>query len=274
MKVIFKNTKLILGKTNGLTEEIKSYLGKLSVTPTEEQSLAFSSFYITLKEANLWDKILTFLPMFGKTVYDCSYAVKGKDISPIPIGASYDYGLNIMNVTNGLGPSGKGIKLAELSNTLSEFTAFGATAREITGISYLFEYSNKNFTSSSTEDTLYEVSLGLTENTVRFPLNKNITITNARQPHVVAFSHKIITPYSSAIARGYIDGNMVHDESISSGEMTLPNSNKYWYLGRKNSVPSKDSCLNMFMIFNSILTDNEILLVSNAIKKLQNVLYK
>lgn len=273
MKVIFKNTKLVFAKTNGLTDEIKSYLNKLSFTPPTEQSLAFGSFYITLNEANLWNNILTFLPMFGKTVRDCSRALRGEDIVSIPVGASYDYGLSIMNATEGIGPSGKGIKLAELSNTLSRFTAFGATARNITGTSYLFEYSGKDFTSSSTDDTLYEASLGITESTVRFPLNKDITINNARQPHVVAFSHNITDPYKSAIAKGYLDGNKVHEELISSGEMTLPNCNKYWYLGRKTSVPSQDSCLNMFMIFNKILTDDEILLVSNAIKRLQKLLY-
>ncbi len=95
--------------TDGLAQPVRTYIQNLSTSVTDAQKQAFQTFYETLNNAGLWDKITCLYPMWGN-VADCSHGLIGEDIT-IPSGAIYDKGIDLTNATGGFGGAGKGILL-------------------------------------------------------------------------------------------------------------------------------------------------------------------
>lgn len=97
--------------TDGLAQPVRTYINKLSTNVTDAQKQAFQTFYETLYNAGLWDKITCLYPMFGN-VADCAHGLIGSDIV-IPSGATYDQGIDLTNASGGFGGMGKGIMLLD-----------------------------------------------------------------------------------------------------------------------------------------------------------------
>lgn len=97
--------------TDGLAQPVRAYINKLSTNVTDAQKQAFQTFYETLNNAGLWDKITCLYPMFGN-VADCAHGLIGSDIV-IPSGATYDQGIDLTNASGGFGGMGKGIMLLD-----------------------------------------------------------------------------------------------------------------------------------------------------------------
>ena len=274
MKVIFKNTTLEFA--TGVPEVVANYLAKLSIEVNETKRNAFVTFYQTLKSAGLLEHLVQFLPMYGATVNDCKIAFIGTDISNIPDGATYDKGLNLVNASGGIGPSGKGVLLYDwngnFTNLTFTITVFAATAKKIIGKTPIFEYNYKLMDSSSTDDTLYEMWQGFTKTSHRFPLQRTASSSNPYNGHVFAFSDNIRNVGTYCTVKGYEDGNLLYTDIHTSGEITV-NKWRYFYNGRKATELAEDGGVNMYMIFKTALSDNEVKIVSDAIKTLQSVIY-
>lgn len=277
MKVILKNSSLQFETASGIPQEMNLYFEKLSNVPTKLQKEAFANFYKTLKNAGLWSNIKCFLPMFGSDVQDCKFAIIGDDIN-IPNGATYDNGLSLLSGSGGIGPSGKGVKLYEYEYTLipNEVTIIAATSKNTgsKGIP-LIEFSEHDCDSTSTNDTSFEMWQAYYSNTEHcYPGSLRVTsVSDARVPHVLAFTNKIIEEGVSAESKCFEDGTLVFNKLYSAGGK-ITQARQFWkfYSGRKAYLPDTGG-FNMVLIFDVALTETKIQEVSDAVKKLQNVLF-
>lgn len=104
--------------SDGLSPVVRSYISKLSTPVTDVQKEAFQTFYETLVNAGIWDKITLLYPMFG-SVSDCAFGMKGDNII-IPTGTTYDKGINLTNASGGFGAEGKGIKIIDFFPTTAK----------------------------------------------------------------------------------------------------------------------------------------------------------
>lgn len=95
--------------TDGLAQPVRTYINKLSTNVTDAQKQAFQTFYETLNNAGLWDKITCLYPMWGNRA-DCAFGLIGDNLD-IPTGATYDKGINLVNASGGFGAAGKGIQI-------------------------------------------------------------------------------------------------------------------------------------------------------------------
>lgn len=272
MKVIFKNTTLEFA--TGIPEVVANYLAKLSIEVDEMKRNAFITFYQTLKSAGLLEHIVQLLPMYGATVDDCKIAFIGTDISNIPNGATYNKGLSLVNASGGIGPSGKGVLLYSWGDDFLPWgiTIFAATAKEITGKTPLIEYSNFLFDSSSSQDSSYDIWQGITKTSHKFSWDREVSSPNPYGRHVLAYSNNIRSAGSYSTVKGYEDGNLMYTDIHTSGEITI-NQWRYFYNGRKNTEPIQDGGTNMYIIFKTVLSDEEVKIVSDAIKTLQSVIF-
>lgn len=108
---VISDPLLTVNFTDGLAQPVRTYINKLSTNVTDAQKQAFQTFYETLYNAGLWDKITCLYPMFGN-VADCAHGLIGSDIV-IPSGATYDQGIDLTNASGGFGAMGKGIMLLD-----------------------------------------------------------------------------------------------------------------------------------------------------------------
>lgn len=109
--IVINEPLQIVNFTDGLAQPVRAYINKLSTNVTDAQKQAFQTFYETLNNAGLWDKITCLYPMFGN-VADCAHGLIGNDIV-IPSGATYDQGIDLTNASGGFGGMGKGIMLLD-----------------------------------------------------------------------------------------------------------------------------------------------------------------
>ena len=110
--------------SDGVSAVVRQYLANLSTSVPDAHAEAFDTFYHTLKDAGIWNKITCLYPLYG-SASDCTYGLIGNPIA-IPAGATYDKGLNLTNASGGFGADGKGIKILDYfpSTTTTNYSMF------------------------------------------------------------------------------------------------------------------------------------------------------
>lgn len=110
--------------SDGVSAVVRQYLANLSTSVPDAHAEAFDTFYHTLKDAGIWNKITCLYPLYG-SASDCTYGLIGNPIA-IPAGATYDKGLNLTNASGGFGADGKGIKILDYfpSTTTTNYSLF------------------------------------------------------------------------------------------------------------------------------------------------------
>lgn len=273
MRIKLINSSLVFDQLR-VAPEVTSYVNRISGSISQEKIDALSDFFKEMRYRNLLECLSECLPMFGNNADDCKIALIGNDIQDLPSGATYDKGLNLLNAEGGIGPSWKGVLLFDgfSSNTPKGMTMFACTSKSLSGRTPLIEYSDVAPSSVHTVDTSFEMWQGFANNKHRYPYDTDVVVSQPYRPHIMAYSNSVKEQGSDSTYKAYEDGVKVKEEHVTSGKLTQ-SLWKYFYAGRKKSVAAADGGVNMIMIFNKALSDEEVQLVSSAIKRLQDVIF-
>lgn len=259
--IIISNPIANLTLNDALSDDVRAYVDKLSVHPSDTVKAAFQTFYETLETANVINNMKAFYPMYGSTA-DCAYGIVGSDLILPTGGLVYDKGLNLTEATGGAGVQAKGILVDSEKNIIEgvndAFSFYFYTPYDLTSAS-------KGYLScllKAYDDTTVYHRFGIKDKSL---IGFNASYTD----------NSILTKGTKAETFTYASDKLYNNKNLVSTGKTLGNIPDANLLGINiiKTPAMLNFPFNCYMIFKETHTPEQVAIVSDAIEALNNVIF-